>query len=350
MSQVLNTGVFGTTEFDAWPLINQEIAPDVIRGITEGSAALSMFKRLPNMSARTLRMPVLDTLGGAQFVETTVDDDLIAGADVQVNDEEMETPSSYQKYPPMTEFPELKKTHQMKWANVFIHAEAIAIILPIPEDVLDDMSYDFWAEVTPRIVEAFHQRIDHAIIWGQGRPTSWPTGIVPTAINRGYVVPRGTGVDLAGDISAVMGLLEADGRNPSGFMVDPTLKMELRDLRDNQNRPIFNDPLTAGTPASLFGLPINYVWNNTFRPNVSPLIAGVMDEARYSIRSDFRYKLITEGVITDEDQNIVFNLPQQDMVALRIVMRLGWAVPNPIHKMAADRSASWPFAILGGTT
>lgn len=345
MSQVLNTGVFGTTEYDAWPLINEEIAPNIINGITEGSAALSMFRRLPNMSARTLRMPVLDTLGAAHFVETTVDDDLVTGADSQFNDG-----TQAEAGPPNQDFPELKKTHQMKWSNVYINAEAIAIILPVPEDVIEDMNYDFWAEVTPRIVEAFHQRIDHAIIWGQGRPTTWPTGIVPTAISRGYVIPSGTGVDLAGDISAVMGLLEEDGRNPSGFMVDPTLKMQLRDLRDNQNRPIFNDPLTAGTPASLYGLPINYVWNNTFRPQVAPLIAGVMDEARYSIRSDFRYKLITEGVITDEDNNVVFNLPQQDMVALRIVMRLGWAVPNPIHKMASDRSQSWPFAVLSGST
>ena len=348
MSQVENTGVFGTTEFDAWPLINEEIAPNVIRGITEGSAALSLFNRLPNMSARTLRMPVLDTLGAAHFVETTVDDDLIAGADQQMNDDLKERYP--EKFPPNTGFPELKRTHQMKWENVYIHAEAIAIILPVPEDVIDDMNYDFWGEITPRIIEAFHQRIDHAIIWGQGRPQSWPTGIVPTAIARGYVIPRGTGVDLAGDISAVMGLLEADGKLPTGFMVDPTLKQELRDLRDNQNRPIFNDPLTIGTPASLYGLPINYVWNNTFRPAVSPLIAGAMSEAKYSIRSDFRYKLITEGVITDEDNQIVFNLPQQDMVALRIVMRLGWAVPNTIHKMAADRSLSWPFAVLGGTT
>jgi hypothetical protein len=43
------------------------------------------------------------------------------------------------------------------------------------------------------------------------------------------------------------------------------------------------------------------------------------------------YKLITEGVITDNTGAIIYNLPQQDMVALRLVFRAAYAVANPIN-------------------
>lgn len=345
MSQVANTGVFGTTEQDAWPLINEEISREVIAGVTEGSAALSLFNRLPNMASRTLRMPVLNSIGAAYFTGATSDDDLDAGADTQFSDT-----TQKESGPPDTDFPGMKRTHQMEWDNVFINAEALAIILPVPEDVLSDANYDIWEQMRPRIIEAINQRIDSAIIWGQGRPGTWPTGIVPTAISRGYTVDETAGVDFADAVSQLLELIETQGKDPSGFMADPSVKATLRGLRDNQNMPIFNQPLSAGTPPTLYGLPINYVRNNTFRTGTARLITGAYNEAKYSIRQDVEFKLITEGVITDEDNNIVFNLPQQDMVALRVVMRLGWAVPNEIHKMAQTRATSWPFAVLNYAT
>jgi len=39
-------------------------------------------------------------------------------------------------------------------------------------------------------------------------------------------------------------------------------------------------------------------------------------------------------------------LAQQDMVALRAVMRLGWQVPNPINRIEEDADERYPFAAL----
>ena len=39
--------------------------------------------------------------------------------------------------------------------------------------------YDIWAEVKPRIEEAFGKLIDKAIFTGEGKPTSWRAGIKP---------------------------------------------------------------------------------------------------------------------------------------------------------------------------
>ena len=39
-------------------------------------------------------------------------------------------------------------------------------------------------------------------------------------------------------------------------------------------------------------------------------------------------------------------LMQNDMIALRAVMRLGWEIPNPINALAKDKTKRCPFAIL----
>jgi len=166
MAQINMSGQYATTEADALPLIPQEVANEVINGITEASAVLSLFRRLPNMSSRTLRMPVLNSMGAASFIAGTVNDSLVDGADVEAPDSVAEEG-----------IPGLKSTHQMEWTNVYIHAEPLAIILPIGEDVLEDSQYPIWDEIRPRIVEAFGIAIDNAVIWGQGRPASWRAGL-----------------------------------------------------------------------------------------------------------------------------------------------------------------------------
>lgn len=45
----------------------------------------------------------------------------------------------------------------------------------------------------------------------------------------------------------------------------------------------------------------------------------------------------------------MYNLMQNDMVALRAVMRLGWEIPNPINSMVPDKTKRCPFAILTAT-
>lgn len=344
------TGTYMTTEYDAWPLIPEEVSNDIMEGIVEGSAALNFFNRLPNMGSRTQRMPILASLGDADFVGNKTSDSLVTGADQQVDDERFAalsgSPYGSADVGVMPEegIPGLKQTHQMQWENVFIVAEPIAIILPVPEDVLDDASYDLWGAMRPRIIEAFHAKIDKAIIWGQNRPVTWPTGIVPTAIARGQVVKEGTGVDLAEDISNLMGVLEEQAFDPSGFMAAPGIKASLRNLRDTSNAPIFT-PGFGKVPDSIHGVNVNYIKNNTMYTNTSRLITGKMDEAKYAIRKDLSWKLFDQGVITDENGKVVMNLMQQDMKAMRVVMRMGWAVPNPIHALRPGR-AGYPFAVL----
>ena len=339
-------GTHMITEFDAWPLIPEEVAKEIQDNVAQSSAVLNLFDRLPNMSSRTYRMPVLSTLGAAEFTGSVVSDDLTLGTDQQVDDAKMNAlkgipyGSGDPGYVPEEGAPGLKQTHQMAWENVFIVAEPLAITIPVPDDVLDDSEYDIWQSISPKIREAFNARIDGAAVWGVRRPVSWPSGIVPTAIARNQVVVEGTGADLGIDISNLMGTIETFGFNPSGFLGDVSLKASLRNLRVDGEK-IF----TMGNPDTVHGLPIYYAMNGAMQTAISRMIVGDTKQAKYSIRTDMSFKIFDQAVITDENGKVTFNAAQQDAKIMRVVMRLGWAVPNPIHALNADRGG-YPFAVL----
>lgn len=65
-----------------------------------------------------------------------------------------------------------------------------------------------------------------------------------------------------------------------------------------------------------------------------------------TIRQDVTVKILDQGVIQDiNTKEIMYNLAQQDMVALRVVFRMGWALPNPATRLNEDRTGC-AFAYL----
>ena len=304
------------TRTDAEALIPVEVSREIMKNVSGGSAVLPLMKKLPNLTAKQRRIPVLASLAVAGFV--TGDDGL-------------------------------KSVTTVNWDNVFINAEEIAVIIPIPEAVLDDADYDIWGEVKPQIVDAFGRVIDGALAFGTNRPTAWPEGLVPSATAAGHVVARGTGLDIADDVGGedgLMALVEADGFNVNGFAGDVSIKSAFRGLRDKENGLLYQPSLQVGTPGTLYGQQINFVTNGAWDKSKALMIGGDWSQAVYAFRQDMTYKLLDQAVISDAAGKIIYNLAQQDMVALRCVMRLGWALPNPINAMNPNKATRFPFAVL----
>lgn len=301
------------TRNDAEALIPVEESREVITAVRESSAALSLMHRLPNMTSKQRKLPILSALPVAGFVDGDNG---------------------------------LKAVSAAAWKNKFITAEEVAVIIPIPEAVLDDANYDIWAELKPAIVEAFGKVIDGAVFFGEDKPASWENGIVLSAIEAGNVVARGTGTDFADDINLLMGKVEEDGFDVTGFAGDISNKSTLRGLRDKNGGLLFQPGLTASTPGTLYAQPINYVKNDSWDKEQALLLGGDFSQAVYSIRQDMTYKVLDLAVISDNEGNIIYNLAQQDMVALRCVMRLGWQLPNPVTSLDKDDSTRYPFAVL----
>lgn len=300
-------GAFGLTRDNVEALIQPEISREIIQGVTEQSTAFKLFKRLPNMTTDMKVMPVLEALPDAQWV-----------------DEEVENGR--------------KSITRMAWDKKFIRPCELAVIVPIKENLLNDATYDLWGQIRPRVIEAFYKRVDEAIFVGVNKPKNFRADILTTIKNVGAEVEQASGQTLYSAINDAMVLVEESGYEVNRFLGGPDIKGKFRMMLDSNGQPV--------TGTEIGSIPREVMKNGAWDKSLSQMIVGDFTQAVYAIRQDITVKLLTEAVIQDEEGNIIYNLAQQDMVALRFVMRFGWEIPNPINALAPDESVRFPFASI----
>lgn len=310
-------------------LIEHKLLRPIMKNAIEKSAVLRFMKKR-NIPGGVTQMPVLETKPIAYHVDGDTG---------------------------------LKQTTTMTWDKVYFRVSPIAVIVPIPDDVLEDSNYDLWDEFRPEIEEAFGRRIDTSILFGTGAPSFWPTAIVPAAIAAGNTVTQGAGVDIAADMSNALASVEADGFDPDGIVHRQDLRASFRNLRDTTNGLIFQpgNPGVQNTQygengsmrdSHIWGVPSRSLLNGTFEAyntataNAAKAIVGDWSQAIFGIRSDMSMTKTNTGVIQDENGDIQYNLFQQDMTAVRFVMRVAWAVPNPVNLSNETRATRYPFGVL----
>jgi HK97 family phage major capsid protein len=296
---------------DAAAMVPEQVSQAMLTNLQAQSAVLNLGQRIP-VARNQVRFPVLTALPTAYFVSGDTG---------------------------------LKQTSEAAWANKYLYVEEIATIVPIPEAVLDDAGFDVWGSIQPLMEAAIARTLDAAVIFGTNAPTTWATegNLVADAVAAGNAVARGTNAAAAGgihgDLSDVVGKLESDGYTPNGAVGNITLRARLRQVRDTTGQTI---ALPADMPTPMYALP--GLWPTGL--NAAELLVGDWTNLVVGVRQDMTYKLITEGVITDAGGLIVYNLPQQDMVALRLVFRAGYAVSNPINWQEGTEANRYPFAVL----
>ena len=136
---------------DVDALIETQVANEIFDGVVRESKALSMFRRLPNMTSDKTKLRILDSLPIAYFVNESNNNGR-------------------------------KNITKMAWDKKYITAAEIAVIVPIKENDLADADVDIWAQVKPRLVEAFGRKIDDAMFNGTGKPADWRNGLIPSVI------------------------------------------------------------------------------------------------------------------------------------------------------------------------
>jgi HK97 family phage major capsid protein len=310
---------------DASPLIPQEVSNEIIKSVAETGTLLRLARRLPNMSAAQKRSPVMSALATAYFVSGDTSK---------------------------------KQTSEVNWENKYIDAEEVAVIVPIPEAVLDDAAYPIWDEVKPEIVAAINVAITQAVLFGTNIPASWTTnlgaaGLVAGILAAGHNVSEAAYTDLyeaimgetGAGVSGLLGLLEADGFMASGHLAHTSMRRKLRNMRSVDGVPLFLPNMQNRGQYDLDGAPCEFPLDGSLSSTYW-LISGQWNQLVYSIRQDITWKILDQAVIQDGSGAIIFNLAQQDMVALRAVIRLGFALPNPINRMNTDATTRFPFAYL----
>lgn len=300
-------------------LIKEQITPAILQDAPKESIVMRLGKKLPNMTSKQTRVRVTDFLPMAYWVDGDTG---------------------------------MKQTSEMAWENVYLTAGELAVIVPVPEAVLDDSEFDIIGEVKPRIMEAIGQKVDSAVIFDINRPREWQNGIITRARQAGNNVSPGAKdmFDLIMGEGGVLNKIEEDGYVHSGAIASTGMKAKLRGLKGTDGHPIFMTSLQGATSYGLDGAPLYFPNNGSFNKKIAQLIVGDFSKLVYSIRQDITFKILTESVIQDpQTKEIVYNLAQQDMIALRVVFRIGWAMPNPATRMDEDRTGC-PFAYLEPAT
>ena len=295
----------GITKQDVEELIDTQVANEIFEGVVRESKALQVMNRLPNMTSDKTKLRVLDTLPVAYFVDESTNNGR-------------------------------KNITKLAWDKKMINAEELAVIVPIKENLLNDSSIDIWAQVKPRLIEALGRKIDDAIFNGNGKPAGWRNGLIPSILSAGAQVTEGT--DFYSDINDAMVKVEESGYNVTGAIGGVGLKGKFRMLVDKNGQPI------KGT--EIDELSKVFVDNGTWDKTTATMIVGDFKQAVYAIRQDVTYKVLDQAVIQDPSTgDILYNLAQEDMVALRVVMRLGWEIPNPVNA-ENETESRFPFASI----
>ena len=299
-------------ERDARPLVpEQEIVDGIMSGIRQGSSILPLMTKLPDATSDTAVITALDALPIAYFVDEGVSNGR-------------------------------KQTTSAAWKNIKLHMAEIAVIVPIKQNLLNDAKYDIFGQMRPLLIEQAYKLVDEAIILGKNRPALWREGLIPSIINAGKNVAPSTNNTYT-QISDAMTEVETSGYDVTGILGGVALKGEFRKgLLDNTGQPLANSEVTE--------LPRVYARNGAWDNTLAKFIVGDFSQAVYSIRQDITFDVFDTGIINDTQGNIIYNLMQDDMVALRMVFRMTWGVPNPINALDSDEATRFPFALVEPAT
>ena len=264
---------------EAGPLIPEDAAHEIITATTEKSFALSTFDRVP-MSRKQRRLPILDRKPVAYFVNGDTG---------------------------------MKQTSDMKWDNLYLNAEELAVLVPIPDLVYDDADYDLWSLLKPQITEAMGAKIDDAVLFGTGKPTLWPDGILVAATAAGNVATGAVASathDIFDDLNAALMLLETDGYEPDAWLLRQTMRGVLRNARDGSRGFLYpaGGPSNSGAQSGRWA---GEVWNipakvskmglSGFAAGAANALAFAFDTSMFKIavRDDINMRVFDQGVISD---------------------------------------------------
>lgn len=297
----------------ATPLMPEEYYDGLMGKVTAQSAAMALFRHIP-VARGQVRIPVLSALPQAYWV---------AGDSG------------------------LKQTTHAEWKNKYLNIEELAVLIPIPENVLEDSAYDIWAEIEPLVAEAMGRALDAAIYFGTDAPGSFPRDILHAAASAGNKFEEGTAVDeggFMGDIDFTLAKLEEDGYDASGYVAARSTRGALRQARNSLGDQLDRDRIGPKLD-ELDGVPVIYPMRGLFADKVR-LFVGEWTQFVLGIRRDISLKVFDQGVIHDGSGSVTYNALQQDGVIGRVTFRVGWQVANTINYDQPEEINRYPVAVM----
>lgn len=239
---------------------------------------------------------------------------------------------------------EKKTSTQPKFSIVTQTLKKLAAIVPLTEEILEDSAINLTQLLGALFAEAVSKEEDIQFFAGTGAP--W-TGILNNGLVNKVVQASGAASQLTAD-----DLLDMIDATPTGalagakFYFHRTILSVLRKLKGSDGQYIYQAPAN-GLPGTIWNYP--YETSDAF-PALSTITDGdqyilfgnLKQGAIFGDKQQLRVKLLDQATITDSDGSTVINLAEQDMVALRIVERVGYvvALPTALTVLEADAQQS----------
>ena len=130
------------------------------------------------------------------------------------------------------------------------------------------------------------------------------------------------------DISDVMAAVEKSGFDVDGFVAGLDFKNQLRKLRDADGNQLYVEGVGQ---KQLYSLPIEFNRANSWDSTKALALAGEWKYSVVGIREGLQYEVLREATL----QNVSMadgkplSLAENDMIALKVTMRLGFAIVQP---------------------
>lgn len=290
------------TRADVAQLIQEEysnIFLDAV-GDTEGSAVIRAFGTVP-LGTKITNAPVLTTLPEAAWVS-----------------ESATAPEG------------VKPTSKAVWGNKRFVVEEVAVIIPVHEDVLEDMTEDGLSNLSILGGRAIGKKLDEAVLFGVDKPTTW-TDLdllaAATAAGNVFQVSATPGEDdLAGSIFQAAGAVADSGANPTSILSARGLRFRLANLRASDGTAILSRTLGGDGTFSddIAGLSAEFVDNGAWDNTLATAIVADRSRVKIGQRSDIQVKFLDQATVGG------INLAERDMVALRFKARYAYALGNTI--------------------
>ena len=259
-----------------------ETSEEIIKAVQRESALLSLAN-VQSMSAPTKRFPVQVNEAGAYWV----------GEGEKIG------------------------TAKGSWITVELVAKKLGVIVPVTKEALNDSTIDIFEEYKEQIQSAFSKKLDAAGLFGTESPYGTGKSVYEMAKAKSATVTAGA--DLVDDISEIMAKVEEKNLDVNAFVVPVSMKNKLRKLKDGDGTRLYKD-VTKEEPAELFNQPLFISRNGAFDTTKAEVIAGNFDYLHVGIMQDIEYAISEHATVGD------LNLFEQDMVGLKVTMRVGFLV------------------------
>lgn len=226
----------------------------------------------------------------------------------------------------------------------------LAAIVPMTEEILEDSTIDLVALVGQLFAEAVAKEEDIQFFNGTGSP--W-TGILRNgSVNTVVISGTNPATVTADDLLAMIDATPSGALAGAKFYMNRTVFSKIRKLRSDGGGgagtgPYIVEGPVGTTPATLWGYPVELsdafpavtVTGNS-RPFI--LFGNLKLAAIFGDKQQLRVKLLDQATVRNTGNSADLNLAQQDMVAIRIVERVGYvlALPRAVTVLKTSGSSS----------